>query len=111
MMISIDCWSNLEEQMSRQAGTMDVASAYLAKTKRSRELLDEARSVIPGGFSQGTRNFDSYPFHVARAVGSKLYDADGNEYSDCFLASAANLLGHAHPANVLAIQRQMPLGL
>src|SRR5207249_11823295 len=42
--------------------------------------------------------------------GSKVYDAAGREYLDCMLGSGPLLLGHAHPAVVEAVQRQVALG-
>lgn len=39
-------------------------------------------------------------------VGTKLYDADGKEYTDFFAGIAVNALGYAHPAVVKAICEQ-----
>ncbi len=51
--------------------------------------------------------FKYYPLAVARAEGSRVWDADGNEYID-FLASAAVYnIGHRHPEVVKVIKEQI----
>ncbi len=47
------------------------------------------------------------PISIARGRGSRVYDLEGREYVDFVAGIAVNLLGHAHPDLVLAIQRQV----
>jgi glutamate-1-semialdehyde 2,1-aminomutase len=76
----------------------------------NRELLERARQVMPGG-SLGTYvQPDDVAFVIARAQGSKVYDVEGREYIDYILGSGPGVLGHAHPAVVEAIQRQVERG-
>ncbi|MER7045882.1 acetylornithine transaminase [Streptomyces jumonjinensis] len=44
---------------------------------------------------------------LVRGAGSTLWDADGAEYTDFTGGLAANALGHAHPAVVEAVSRQI----
>lgn len=47
---------------------------------------------------------------IDRAVGSRIYDVDGNEYSDFQCGYGVGLVGHAHPAIVEAVRRQVERG-
>ena len=44
---------------------------------------------------------------LARGAGSHVWDVDGREYVDLFAGIAVNALGHAHPAVVEAVSRQL----
>ncbi|MDQ3963264.1 MAG: glutamate-1-semialdehyde 2,1-aminomutase [Actinomycetota bacterium] len=73
---------------------------------RSDKLLDEARSLIPGGVNSPVRAFGavgSEPFFVARAEGAEIVDVDGNSYIDLVQSWGALLFGHAHPDVVAAV--------
>jgi glutamate-1-semialdehyde 2,1-aminomutase len=75
--------------------------------ERSRDLFARATQVIPGGVNSPVRAFRSVggePLFIARARGSRLVDADGNEYVDYVGSWGPMILGHAHPA-VLAAAR------
>jgi glutamate-1-semialdehyde 2,1-aminomutase len=82
-------------------------------TTRSEALFDAARRVIPGGVNSPVRAFRSVggtPRFMARGVGPRVTDADGNEYIDYVLSWGALALGHAHPGVVEAISRRAALG-
>jgi len=44
---------------------------------------------------------------LARGEGCRVWDVDGNEYLDFLAGIAVNALGHAHPALVDAVSRQV----
>lgn len=46
------------------------------------------------------------PLSLVRGKGSKVYDSEGREYLDCVAGIAVNILGHAHPDLITAIERQ-----
>jgi acetylornithine/N-succinyldiaminopimelate aminotransferase len=59
----------------------------------------EAAHVIP--------SYARMPVEMARGAGTRLWDADGNEYLD-FLAGISVLnVGHCHPAVVAAVREQV----
>jgi glutamate-1-semialdehyde 2,1-aminomutase len=67
-------------------------------TSRSSELFRAASQRIPGGVNspvRALRNVGGEPFFVARAVGAKLWDVDGNEYIDYVGSWGPAILGHA----------------
>jgi len=83
---------------------------YTSKTPKSKALHERAKKVLPAGVSYAIRYFEPYPFYVARAKGSKLYDVDGNSYIDFWLGHTALILGHSPPAVVKAVKRQIEKG-
>ncbi|CAL9394456.1 Acetylornithine aminotransferase [Streptomyces sp. enrichment culture] len=58
---------------------------------------------------QGTlmNNYGTPRLPLVRGEGSRLWDADGTEYLDFVGGIAVNALGHAHPAVVDAVSRQI----
>lgn len=93
---------------------MEVLSSmfdsYISKTRKSKELYERAKSVLPAGVSYAIRHFEPYPFYTARAKGSKLFDVDGNEYVDFWLGHTALILGHSPPIVVEAVKKQLENG-
>ncbi len=54
--------------------------------------------------------FDVYPLNnitITRALGSKVWDADGNEYLDMYGGHAVISIGHTHPHWVKRIESQL----
>ena len=94
--------------MSKFSATID--DAYRARTPVSEALYKEAQLAIPCGITHDSRFTFPYPISVARALGPRKWDVDGNEYVDYFGGHGALLLGHSHPAVVEAVQQQMALG-
>ncbi|ARX82218.1 MULTISPECIES: acetylornithine transaminase [Streptomyces] len=52
-------------------------------------------------------NYGTPRVPLVRGAGSKLWDADGKEYTDFVGGIAVNALGHGHPAIVEAVSRQI----
>jgi glutamate-1-semialdehyde 2,1-aminomutase len=76
---------------------------------RSRELLDRAATVIPGGINTAKRKIDP-PLCVRRASGGWFEDLDGSRYLDFHCAYSAILLGHAEPSVNRAVARALDGG-
>jgi glutamate-1-semialdehyde 2,1-aminomutase len=73
---------------------------------RSEELFDRARAVIPGGVSSPVRAFRAVggtPLFLTKAVGGRVFDADGRSYVDYVGSWGPMILGHAHTAVVEAV--------
>jgi acetylornithine aminotransferase len=52
-------------------------------------------------------NYGTPPVALVRGKGCRLWDADGKEYLDLLAGIAVSSLGHAHPAIVEAVSRQV----
>lgn len=77
-------------------------------TIRSTELFHEARKLMPGGVNSPVRAFRSVgrdPLYISRAKGSRIYDADGNEFIDYIGSWGPMILGHAHERVIEAIKQ------
>ena len=53
------------------------------------------------------RNYGVPPLVLARGSGCRVWDADGRDYLDLLAGIAVSSLGHAHPAVVDAVTRQV----
>ena len=72
----------------------------------SKQLFERAQKLIPGGVNSPVRAFGSVggtPPFMARAEGSRLWDADGNEYIDAIGSWGPMIMGHACPEIIEAI--------
>lgn len=85
-------------------------SDYESHTSRSKQLHESAKSILPGGTSYQIRFFEPYPFQASRANGSRIFDADGNEFIDYWCTHFALILGHSHPKVVEALKGQLEVG-
>jgi len=80
---------------------------------RSRIFFKESIQVIPGGVNSPVRACKSVgaePVFIDRADGSKIIDADGNEYIDYIGSWGPMILGHRHPAVLEAVQTVLSRG-
>ena len=76
-------------------------------TTKSSRLFAEAIQHMPGGVNSPVRAFKSVgrdPLYISRASGSKIYDADGNEFIDYIGSWGPMILGHAFPRVIDAIK-------
>ncbi|MFC1971180.1 glutamate-1-semialdehyde 2,1-aminomutase [Chloroflexota bacterium] len=83
------------------------------KLEHSRELFQEAQQYLPGGVDSPVRAYKAVggtPPFIVRGQGSKIYDADDNEYIDYVCSWGPLILGHAHPQVVEAVKRAVERG-
>ena len=67
------------------------------KITTSEKLFDEAIKYIPGGVNSPVRAFksvDRTPLFITHGKGSKMWDADGNEFIDYIGSWGPHLFGH-----------------
>lgn len=83
-------------------------------TKLSEQLFLQSKERIPGGVNSPVRAFGAVgrtPLFIDHAKGSKIVDADGNEYIDYVCSWGPGILGHAHPEVIEAVQKACMDGL
>jgi glutamate-1-semialdehyde 2,1-aminomutase len=76
------------------------------KLEQSRQLQTRAEQMIPGGVNSPVRAFRAVggdPPFIVRGQGSRLWDADGNEYIDYIGSWGPQILGHAAPKVIEAV--------
>ncbi len=67
--------------------------------KQSQALFTQAQKHLVGGVNSPVRAFQSVggtPIFIKKGLGSKIYDADGNEYVDFVQAYGPLILGHGN---------------
>ena len=83
------------------------------KHTKSSEFFSIAQNVIPGGVNSPVRAFKSVgtdPIFYERAKGSRVWDADGNEYIDFVASWGPMILGHAPEVVHDAVRAQLDKG-
>lgn len=83
------------------------------RNDRSREMLERATRVIPGGVNSPVRAFKSVggePLFYSRAKGCRVWDVDGNEYIDFVASWGPMILGHAPDVVLQAVREQLERG-
>ena len=88
----------------------DQESIFVKRQPKSALLAARARSVLAGGVTSSWQITQPQPVWLSHGVGSKVYDADGNEYVDLHGGYGAALAGHAHPAIARAVRDQVGRG-
>jgi len=69
-------------------------------TRQSEQLFNKARKYMPGGVNSPVRAFKSVgmtPLMIKKGLGSKIYDADDNQFIDYVGSWGPLILGHSHP--------------
>ena len=85
-------------------------AVFLARTRTSQSLGDRGSTVMPGGVTSSWALSKPCPVWVSHGKGGLVWDVDGTEYVDFHAGYGANLVGHAHPAVVDAVQQRVTLG-
>jgi len=93
----------------------DFIARYAARTAGSKRHTQQYRRQLAdpravAGFRQAWKEI-VYPIVVDRSAGAKLWDIDGNEWTDITLSFGAAMLGHQPPFVVEAITTQLARGM
>jgi len=88
---------------------------YRQSTPTSNELFKRALRLFAGGVNHNIRTFGltqsgAYPPFMRAGKGSHIWDVDGNEYVDWWMAHYSAILGHSHPRVMKAISAQLTNG-
>ena len=103
-MTTTDSITDLDALVAREEAT------FRARMGRSFALGARAGGVMPGGVTSSWASSRPLPVWVDRGLGGHVWDADGTEYVDMHGGYGVNVVGHANPAVVEAVQRRVALG-
>ena len=83
------------------------------KLKKSALLFKEGKKLISNSSSSLIRvaSYDPVPPFITKGKGSRIWDADENEYLDFNMAYGVLINGHANQEIIKAVQEQAELGL
>ena len=84
---------------------------YRERTARSLSLLERTKPLIPTGHGGGMWYQLPYPVLIDRGKGSKIWDADGNEYVDLRIGDWVLVHGHCNDVIRDAIVAQIDKGV
>ena len=82
-------------------------------TENSQRLFERAQLSIPGGVNspvRAWRGVGGTPRFIVKGEGSRIFDADGNEYIDYIGSWGPLLLGHRHPEIIEAVTKALEGG-
>ncbi|HOD29139.1 MAG TPA: aminotransferase class III-fold pyridoxal phosphate-dependent enzyme [Syntrophales bacterium] len=74
----------------------DEHRRYAERCKRSIEIFEKAKGLIPGGVEHNLSQNKPFPLAMDRARGCRAWDVDGNEYIDYLMCGAPIMLGHGY---------------
>jgi glutamate-1-semialdehyde 2,1-aminomutase len=81
---------------------------------RSRALREKAHRLIPGGCHTNAKGDDQFPEEapgfIARGLGCRVWDIDGNEFIEYGMGLRSVTLGHAYPAVIEAVAAELRNG-
>jgi glutamate-1-semialdehyde 2,1-aminomutase len=83
-------------------------------SSRNEYLFEQSQRVIPGGVNSPVRAFKSVggtPLFFKRGQGAYVWDADDKRYIDYVGSWGPMIVGHCHPAVVMAVQDAAAQGL
>lgn len=83
-------------------------------TSKSEQLYSRALEFMPGGVNSPVRACKAVgetPLFIERGEGSRIFDADGNEYIDYICSWGPNILGHGYKPVIEAVNRACLSGL
>jgi glutamate-1-semialdehyde 2,1-aminomutase len=87
----------------------DETERFRGRQRGSRAMSERARTLA-GGATSSWQVAEPHAVWLSHGAGSKVYDVDGNEYSDFHGGYGVSLAGHAHPAIVEAVRARVARG-
>ncbi|ANW65994.1 glutamate-1-semialdehyde 2,1-aminomutase [Mycobacterium sp. djl-10] len=83
---------------------------FLRRQPGSTRLIARAREHLAGGATSNWQIAQPQAVWMSHGTGSRVVDVDGTEYVDMHGGYGASIAGHAHPAIVEAVSRQVRRG-
>lgn len=83
------------------------------RRERSDELYGVAKGLMPGGVNSPARSWTGVggsPLFISRGKGSRIWDADENEYIDYVCSWGPMILGHTHPEVLEVVKAAVDAG-
>jgi glutamate-1-semialdehyde 2,1-aminomutase len=96
--------------MATEARQMTIDQEFYERMAGSSALYERAKETFPSGVTHDARFAKPFPIYVNRALASRKWDVDGNEYVDYYGGHGALILGHCHPVVTAAVAEQVQKG-
>jgi glutamate-1-semialdehyde 2,1-aminomutase len=85
-------------------------ATFMARMTKSAELWERGQRSMPGGVCSSWASSRPIPVWVSHGEGALVWDVDGTEYVDMHGGYGVNVVGHANPAVVRAVQDRVTKG-
>src|SRR2546426_5770807 len=105
--------SALRFSMIKENETLRHCAVPTPGRSRSLEWFGRAQQVLIEGVnspSRGAAVYSPAPIFLERGAGTRVWDADGNEYTDFMMSFGALIHAHAHPKLVEVVSQAMAEG-
>ena len=83
---------------------------FTARMAKSAELFERGRRSMPGGVCSSWASSRPLPVWISHGEGAHVWDVDGTRYIDMHGGYGVNVVGHANPAVVRAVQERVTKG-
>jgi len=80
------------------------------KTEKSKEIWNESLKYSPYGVHSNYRALDPYPMYFKSGKGSRITDADDNQYIDFNMAFGVLTTGHSNPTLMKRLKERLDNG-
>ena len=102
----------MADKFSKNAKAIEAAEMplLLEATQGSKKLYERAVKHLPYGVASSFQAGDPYPIYIARGEGAHVWDVDDTERVDFHGGFGCNVVGHANPKIVEAIDRAARTG-
>jgi len=90
-----------------------MVTSRLQSRNQSKKWFERAQKSLVEGVNSPSRGAAVYadgPIMLERGKGSRVWDIDGNEYTDFMMSFGALIQGHAHPTLVKTVSEAMAEG-
>ena len=104
MTVSMSVGTRLDELIDAQE------QQFMDRQPASRALLERAAGSLAGGVTSSWQISRPQAVWISHGRGSRVWDADGNEYVDLHGGYGVMAVGHAHPAVVAAVSDRVAKG-
>jgi glutamate-1-semialdehyde 2,1-aminomutase len=101
------------EQVDRKriaALTEAQQESFRNRTGQSAKTFARAVKVMPNGVPSSFQENDPWPTYIERGQGSRVWDVDGNEYTDFHNGFGVMCIGHANPTVGAAVKARIDAG-
>jgi glutamate-1-semialdehyde 2,1-aminomutase len=85
-------------------------ASFRQRTGRSAEYFQRASKVMPNGVPSSFQVNDPWPVYIERGEGTRVWDVDGNEYTDFHNGFGVMCIGHANPVVGAAVKARVEEG-
>jgi glutamate-1-semialdehyde 2,1-aminomutase len=99
------------EKFKRKFMTSSLRIRMKKNLSKSKELYESVKDFVVRGVHTNFKYMHPHPIYFQKAKGSKIWDADNNEFIDCVMNFGPCILGHGHPKILEAVKNQLETGL